>query len=141
MSATQPKTVRKRLLRILIIVLGIFIIASVALHIWFINNAKGALKQIISKESHGKLKLELSELSFSLFSNKMQIREADLSSVDSLNQPTTYRIKFRKLTVKVSSIWPLLFQKKLLLDSIKLHDPEIEVVQWRPDTSAVATND
>ncbi len=34
-----------------------------------------------------------------------------------------------------------MLQKKLLLDSIKLHDPEIEVMQWRKDTTSRIAKD
>src|SRR5207237_3765938 len=90
---------------------------------------------IVSDQSHGKLKLELSQLRFEFLTNKLQIRVADLQSTDSVSQPISYHVRFRKLTVKVHSFWPLLFQHKLLLDSIKLHDPDIEVFQWRKDTT------
>ena len=56
-------------------------------------------------------------------------------STDSLNQPITYHVSFKKLTLRVASVWALLFKNQLLLDSIKLHDPVIEVMQWRKDTS------
>lgn len=118
-----------------------FLFILLGLHIWFVNNARGVLKQIVATKSHGKIKLELSQLRFEFLSNKLQIREADLVSTDTLSQPTTYRVKFRKLTLRINSFWPLLFQKQLLLDSVKLHDPEIEVFQWRKDTSSVWARD
>lgn len=124
----------KRLLRTLLVITAVLLVGSLGLHIWFVKNARGVLKQMVAEKSGGKIKLELSAVSFSLFSNKIQIREADLLSTDSLTQPTTYRVKFRKLTLRVASFWPLLLQKKLLLDSIKLHDPEVTVTQWKKDT-------
>jgi len=124
----------RRMLKGLLIVTAVILICIAALHIWFVNNARAVLKQMVHTESKGKLKLDLSELRFELASNKLQIREAVLMSTDSLTQPTTYHVKFRKLTLKVGSFWPLLLQKKLLLDSIKLHDPELTVNQWRTDT-------
>lgn len=111
------------------------------LHIWFVNNARGVLKQIVSEKSNGKLKLKLSRLSFDFFSNKLQVREAHLESTDTTTQPATYRVKFRKLTLRIHSFWPLILQKKLLLDSIKLHDPIIDVSLWRKDTTSKLAKD
>jgi hypothetical protein len=125
---------KKRFLKLLLIVVLVFSLGVLGLHIWFVNNARGVLKQIVATKSHGKIKLELSQLRFEFLSNKLQVREADLTSIDSIGQSTTYHVKFRKLTLRVNSFWPLILQKKLLLDSIKLHDPEIEVFQWRNDT-------
>src|SRR5215213_3976506 len=121
----------KRFFKSVLITTVVFFITVLGLHIWFVNNARSVLKQIVVVKSHGKIKLELSQLRFEFLSNKLQVREADLVSTDTINQSTTYHVKFRKLTLKVASFWPLIFQKQLLLDSIKLHDPEIEVFQWR----------
>ncbi|MEO7802759.1 MAG: hypothetical protein ABIR81_12200 [Ginsengibacter sp.] len=113
-------------------------VVTLCIHLWFAHNARKVLKQIVYTKSNGNMTLDLKELSFDLFSNKIKIREADLLSVDSINQASTYHVKFRKLTLRVNSFWPLVFQNKLLLDSIKLHDPEIEVFQWKKDTVADA---
>src|SRR5215207_3737122 len=127
MTSFKPGSVYKRFFKLLLIVGVAFLLTVLGLHIWFVNNARGVLKQIVVAKSHGKIRLELSQLRFEFLSNKLQVREADLISTDTLNQSTTYHVKFRKLTFKVASFWPLLFQNKLLLDSIKLHDPEIDV--------------
>jgi hypothetical protein len=141
MAPLKPGSAYKRFFKLLLIVGLTFLLTILGLHIWFVNNARGVLKQIVTAKSHGKIKLELSQLRFEFLSNKLQVREADLVSTDTINQATTYRVKFRKLTLKVASFWPLLFQHELILDSIKLHDPEIEVLQWRRDTSSKIAKD
>lgn len=99
------------------------------------------LKSYITEQSKGRIKLELSELDLNLFLNRLQIREADLVSTDTINEAVTYHVTFRKLTLRVASVWDLLFNKKLLLDSITLHDPVIEVMQWKKDTAHVRVKD
>ncbi len=141
MATANSKPRSKRLLIVLLVVCGVLALLTIGLHIWFVNNARSVLKEMVATKSKGKVKLELSKLSFDFFSNKLQVREADLVSTDSLTQPTTYRIKFRKLTLRINSLLPLIFQKKLLLDSIKLHDPDITVLQWRKDTTQKRTGD
>ena len=142
MTDSRTRSPRRKLFRILLITVSILVLALLAGHLWFVHNARSILKQIVAEKSHGKLRVELSEFSFDLFTNKLQIRKADLLSTDTANQAVTYHVTFRKLTLRVHSFWPLLFERKLLLDSIKLHDPEIEVIQWRQDTvSRTAHND
>src|SRR5689334_22032787 len=125
---------RKVLKGILVLVLAIGLI-GLTLHIWFVNNARAILKQIVSEKSGGRFRLELSQLTFDFFSNSLQIRHADLSSTDSTTQPATYHVKFNRLTLHVRTFWPLLLRRNLQLDSVYLHDPQIEVRQWRKDTS------
>jgi hypothetical protein len=135
------KSVFRRFFKILLIVIGIHAIVILGLHIWFVNNARGVLREIVSEKSGGKLKLRLSKLSFDFFSNELQIREASLESTDTVSQPATYHVRFRKLTLRINSFWPLIFQKRLLLDSIKLHDPVIGVLLWRKDTTLRVAKD
>jgi hypothetical protein len=141
MATAKPKSLQRRLKRTFLIVAGVFAFSILGLHIWFVHNAKDVLKKIVTNKSHGKLKLELSQLTFDFLSGKLKIRQADLVSVDSVNLATTYHIQFRKLTLRVASFWPLLLKHKLLLDSIKLHDPDIEVMQWRRDTTSKIDKD
>ena len=141
MAPLEPQSPYKRFFKMLLVVVIAFFLVVLGLHIWFVNNARTVLQQIVTTKSHGKINLELSQLRFEFLSNKLQIREADLASTDTINQSTTYHVKFRKLTLRVASFWPLLFKNQLLLDSIKLHDPEIEVFQWTKDTSSKVFKD
>lgn len=140
MKDIKPKY-RKRLIKILIITAIILAVGTFGVHLWFKHNARKVLKKYITEQSGGKIKLELSELDLNLFKNRLQIHEADLVSTDSLHQPITYHVGFRKLTLQVASVWALLFKNQLLLDSIKLHDPVIEVMLWRKDTSQARAKD
>jgi len=141
MSATHPRSRQKKILKASLIVILVLALSILGMHIWFVNNARSILKEIVTTKSKGKLKLELSQISFDFLSRKIKVREADLVNTDTVSSPTTYHVKFRKLTLKVGSFWALLLKNKLILDSIKLHDPEIEVLQWRKDTALKKTND
>jgi hypothetical protein len=132
---------RTRLVRILFISAIAITLISIGLHIWFKYNARKVLKRYISEQSNGRIQLELSSLDLNLFLNRLQIREADLISTDSLHESITYHVKFRKLTIRVASVWALLFKNELKFDSIKLHDPLIDVMQWRKDTSQLRIKD
>jgi len=50
-----------------LIIIAVLGFALLGLHIWFIHNARGYLKEMIATKSHGKLKLELAEVSFDFF--------------------------------------------------------------------------
>ena len=141
MQTKQPKSRRKRFIKISLITAFVFALVFVGFHIWFVNNARNLIKEIVATKSHGKLKLELSQIRFDFLSNKLQVREAYLISTDSATAATTYNVNFRKLTLKTGSFWSLIFQNTLRLDSIKLHDPEVVVTQWHKDSSIKLAND
>jgi hypothetical protein len=135
MAIHHFKRYKRRLLRLSLISLVVIAILGLGLHIWFVNNARHLIIQIVSEKSHGKLKLKLSQVSFNFFSNDIQVKQASIVSTDSLVAPTTYEVNFSKLSLKSGSLWSLLFQRQLILDSIKLHDPQIVVTHWRKDTT------
>ena len=123
--------------RTFLVIVGIIGVIFLGLHIWFVNNARSVLKQIVHNKSNGNLRLELSQLTFNFLSNDIKVRQAEISSTDTLASTSTYHVTFHKLTLRVRSFWPLLLKKQLLLDTIKLENPSIQVTQWRKDTSAV----
>lgn len=137
MAASKAKT--HKLLKRSLITIGVLVAIVLALHLWFVHNARIVLKHYI--EASRKFKLELSDLELSLLSNKLQIKNADLVSVDSATAPITYRVSFSKISLKVGSLWVLIIQKKLLLDSVQLQNPDIQVMQWRKDTSQAIVKD
>jgi hypothetical protein len=125
----------------LLIAAALFALTIIGIKVWFKYNARTILKEYISSQSNGKVKLELSSLNLNLLANKLQVYEADLVSTDSLHEPVTYHVTFRMLSLHVTSVWDLLVNKKLLLDTIKLQDPLIEVLQWRKDSTRLIAKD
>ena len=140
MKGYKPLTYKRFFKRFALFTLAIAIII-VGLHLWFVYNAKTILKNYIYEQSGGKIKLELSSLELNLLSKRLQINKADIISIDSLSEPITYHVTFNKLSLRVGSLAALLFQKRLLVDSLKLYDPNIQVMQWRKDTARVGVKD
>src|SRR4028119_259700 len=137
MTASKLTSGNRRLLKRSLLTAGVLVLIAVALQVWFIQNARAVFKNYIHEQSRGKIKIELSQLDLNLLSNRLQIDQAELASTDSTNEPITYHVAFSRVSVKVGSIWKLLFDKKLLLDSLKLYDPVIRITLWRKDTSQV----
>ncbi len=137
----KKPTRRKKYLKVSIIVVATLGILVLALNYWYVNNARRVLKEYIYNESDGRIKLELSNLNLNLLSNRIRIYNADLVSTDSLTAPITYHVSFSNISVKIGSLMSLIFEKKLLLDSVKLYNPVIQVIQWRNDTAQVVVKD
>ena len=134
MSEIQPKP-RYHTFKIAVAVAAGIAIVILGLHLWFVYNAKAVLRNYITEQSGGKIKLELSQLDLNLLTRHLQVHQATLISTDSVSQPITYKVTFSKLSLNVGSMFGLLLQKQLQLDSLKLYNPSIQVVQWRKDTT------
>jgi hypothetical protein len=141
MAFIKPKPPRRRLLKRFITVVIALAIILFGLRLWFVHNARSILKNYITEQSRGKIRLELSELNVNLLAKRLKIHEADLVSTDSLHEPITYHVTFSELSLNVRSVWALIFEKKLQLDSLKLYNPVIQVIQWRKDTTQAIVKD
>ena len=95
---------------------GVLILILFGLRLWFVHSAGKILKQYITEQSKGKIKLELLQLDVNLWTKHLQIHEADLLSTDSVKELITYHVTFSRLSLKVGSVWGLLFRKELLLE-------------------------
>lgn len=70
----------------------------------------------------------------------MELRNAVFYSTDTLTASTSYRFTVKTIRVQVKKIWPLIFEKKILFDSLHFIDPDIVVTRLRAKDTA-ARND
>lgn len=110
MAVIKPKPVN-RIIKRSLAVAGVLTIILLAVQLWFVQNARTVFKQYIAEQSQGKIEIELKQLDLNLWSNRLQVHEAELVSTDTLNEPITYHVSFSSVSVRVGSIWGLLFHK------------------------------
>lgn len=75
--------------------------------------------------------MKLEKFRFSWFSRKVELTNAVIYTADSLNANTAYRFQVQHIKLSVQKIWPILFDKKLLIDSLNLDQPEITVTRLK----------
>lgn len=116
-------------------------ILLIAFHIWFIQHAKHMLEDIVKKKSNGKLNLKIEKLSYDYLTNRMNIKEAVFFTTDSVSAPASYRFGVKEIDLQIKVLWPLIFQKKLLINSLLLQSPDIRVTNLRyPPGDSVKKN-
>lgn len=131
------KRFSKKFLKVTAYVLGGIIALLIAFHFWFVNHAEQLIEELVESRSKGKLKLEVRKFKFNWFSNKMELRNAVFYSTDTLKASTAYRLNVKTIRVQVTKVLPLIFEKKVLFDSLHLIDPDIVVTKLRlKDTTA-----
>ncbi|MEQ1676488.1 MAG: hypothetical protein ABL876_07300 [Chitinophagaceae bacterium] len=125
------KRLGKKLLKITGISLGVLAVLLVAFHFWFINHAKGLLEDTVSKKSNGKIRLRIKKLHYNYFTEKMVLINAEFYTTDTLTAPSSYRFDIPELHLKLNGLLTLLVSKKLLIDSLYLQSPNIQVTTLR----------
>lgn len=130
--------ITKKFMKIIAWILGVIALLLVCFHFWFINHAEQLIEDLVDAQSNGKLKLQVQKFKFNWFSNKMELRNAVFYSTDTATASTAYRFKVENIKLQVKEILPLVFDKKILIDSLQLINPNISVTRLRSvkDTSA-----
>lgn len=124
-------TLKKKIVLSISSIVALFTIVVVVLYFWTINHASTLLTKLVNDESKGKLVFTVKKVDFNLFRLKIVLTEPDLKTKDSLDQATGYHLKAKNITVKVESAFAFIFQKELIVDSVIVNDPQIDIFKYK----------
>lgn len=110
--------------------MGALIALLLSFHFWFINHAEGLVEDLVHTQSNGKIHLKVKRFKFNWFSHKMEMDQAVFTTTDTTS-PASYRFAVKRLKMEVKSVWPIIFEKRFLIDSLQLFQPEITVTKMR----------
>jgi len=124
------KRLSKKILNITAFILGGIFVLMIAFHFWFINQAGELIEDIVYSQSNGKLNLKVDKFKFNWFNYKMELRKPVFYSDDTAAS-TSYQFRVDKINLRLKAIFPLVFEKKILIDSLHLFNPDIRVTRLR----------
>ena len=121
----------KKLLKGTAIFLGILLVLLVGFHFWFKAHARQILEDMVESKSNGKVKLKIQKLHFNYFSRRIELEKAVFYNTDTVTGVSAYRFSVDKMQLQVKALLPLVFKKQILIDSLTLQNPVIEVTRLR----------
>ena len=127
------KRISTKILKVTAFILGSIFVLLTAFHFWFINHAKELVEDMVSSQSNGNLALKIDKFKFNWFTYKMELRKAVFYSNDTAAS-TSYQFRVDRINIRVKAIFPLVFEKKILIDSLHLFNPDIRVTRLRSST-------
>lgn len=127
---TAKRFVRK-FLKITGILLSILVVLAVGFHFWFKAHAKQLIEEMVESKSNGKLKLKIEKFHFNYFSKKIILEKAVFYNTDTLTGTTAYQFSIDKMQLRAKAILPIVFKKQILIDSLTLLNPHINVTRLR----------
>ena len=98
-------------------------------HLWFISNSERALENTIRLGSNGKLNCSVKRFSLNYFTNVINIDDISIFNTDSTAQETAYRLGVHHFHLRIRSKWDLIFNSRLLIDSVIFKDPQIIITR------------
>lgn len=118
----------KKYWKVPLILLGGIGLLLLAFHFWFVHHAESLVEDLVRRQSNGKVELRVKNFKFNWFSRKMELEQATFFTTDT-SASAAYLFAVKKIKVQVQSVWPLLMDKKFLIDSLQLFDPDISVTR------------
>jgi len=125
------KSFGKKILKISGITLAILLALLAGFHFWFKAHAKHLIEDMVESKSKGKVKLKIGKLHFNYFSRKIDLEKAVFYNTDTLTGTTAYRFSIDKMQLQAKAFWPIVVKKEILIDSLTLLKPTIEVTRLR----------
>ena len=126
------KIIGKQILKTSGIIIGCFLVLLTAFHFWLVYHAEEIIQDMVAEKSNGKIVLDIRNFKFNWFSKKMSIEDAVFHTTDSVSSGTTYRFAVRRINLKVTAIYPMIFENSILITTLSLKDPDIVVTRLRP---------
>ena len=120
-----------KILKITGISLAILMLLLVGFHFWFKAHALHLLEDMVSSKSKGKVKLKIEKLRFNYFTRKIDLEKAIFYNTDTVGGSTAYRFSVEKMQLQVKAFLPLVLKKEVLIDSLTMLHPTIEVTRLR----------
>lgn len=136
------KRITRKFLKLIAFVASGFVVLLMAFHFWFVYYSESIVEDMVDAQSNGQLRLKVRKFKFNWFTYKMQLLNPVFSSNDTAAS-TAYQFRVERLNLRLKAIIPLLFEKKILIDSMHLYNPDIRVTRLRSspkDTSSANYN-
>jgi hypothetical protein len=122
----------KRIFRLFFLIAGFLIVLLLGFHFWFIYHSEKTIEDLITWASDGKLRGSMKKFKIDYINNNIDIKELTIFNTDSLAQSTSYRFSTKDFHLRIRSRWQLIFNKKLLIDSVFFNAPDIIVTRRGP---------
>ncbi len=95
------------------------------------RNAEVYVQELVETQSAGKLQFQVEKVKFDLLELTLEFRNPELRTHDTISTETGYHIMARSLSVKIQALLPLLTKKHVVIDSVVVQSPEIEVNRYQ----------
>ena len=121
---------RKKLMVPAIVTLVVAFAASMAYFI-AINRAESLLQQLINVQSNGELIFNVEKVKLDIFHLRFNFRHPELRTIDTTSTVTGYLVRANSISFNAKSFIPFLWGKQIIVDSVLVLNPEIEVLKYK----------
>jgi len=106
-------------------------VMAIAFHFWLMYFTKKLMEDQVAEYSKNAVKLKIGDFNFNWITSKIYMGNAVFSTNHKNQNPTSYKFEIPSLRLNLQSLWPLIFEKKILIESLVLDHPRALVTQLR----------
>ncbi len=123
----KSKSLKKKIQYYVIAFLGILFFMSGLLYFVIIQRFKESVKFIVHNQTNGQYIFNAGSADVSLWSKSLLLEKSVLVCKDTAKANSYYNVKLSKLKFSLTSWNALLFKNKILVDSLEIINPEVQV--------------
>ena len=112
-----------------------FIVIFTAIMVYFIaiNRAESLLQQLVTAQSKGALIFNVDKVKLDIIHLRFNFKNPELHTKDNDTTLTGYHISAKNISFKAKSIIPFLLGKPIVVDSVLILNPEIDVFKYKKE--------
>ena len=112
-----------------------FAIVFTAFMVYFvaINRAESLLQQLVESQSKGELIFNVEKVKLDIIHLRFNFKHPELRTRDTITSVTGYHIRANSVSFKAKSFIPFLIGKYIVVDSVIVQNPEIDVFKYRTE--------
>ena len=98
-----------------------------------INRAESLLQQLVESQSKGELIFNVEKVKLDIIHLRFNFKHPELRTRDTIATVTGYHIRANSVSFKAKSFIPFLMGKHIVVDSVIVQNPEIDVFKYRTE--------
>lgn len=108
------------------VVFTVFLVYFIA-----INRAESLLQQLVKGQSNGELIFNVDKVKLDIIHLRFNFKHPELRTRDTTSTVTGYHIRANSISFKAKSFIPFLLGKLIIIDSVLILNPEIDVLKYK----------
>ena len=122
----SPK-LKKRVLWVFLLPVLFLLLAGAIIYFFAVYRFKDSVKFIIDKESKGRIAFDASSATISIWHRSILLKNSVLYCTDHDNADVSFKVQIPEIYFSVTSWKDLLFHKKIIVDSLAIIEPIVDV--------------
>lgn len=132
---------RRSKIRWLILVLLLLLAGGLAMHAWLLRHTEDILQELVRQESDGRVTMQVEKARLRYRKHRLSLEQVRLVCRDTSSGRAAFDLLFASVELSVASFSDLLFRGKLIVPTIEVSKPLIQVTPAKKDEEKISLSE